>query len=96
MFQSAVHMADAYYWQCYFQLPTAEDVEEFILFQGELLHRTYQVWVGVRLRTGGLADWRAAVGAAVSRAFFGLIFYVSLHRFPFPNFPHVIQWCYNE
>ena len=34
VFQSAVHMADAYYWQCYFQLPTAEDVEEFILYQG--------------------------------------------------------------
>ena len=33
VFQSAVHMADAYYWQCYFQLPTAEEVEEFILFQ---------------------------------------------------------------
>lgn len=41
VFQSAVHMADAYYWQCYFQLPTAEDVEEFILFQGETLHRAY-------------------------------------------------------
>ena len=41
VFQSAVHMADAYYWQCYFQVPSAEDVQEFILYQGELLHRKY-------------------------------------------------------
>ena len=42
VFQSAVHMADAYYWQCYLQLPTRQDVQEFILYQGELLHRAYE------------------------------------------------------
>ena len=46
VFQSAVHMADAYYWQCYFQLPSAEDVEEFILYQGELLHKAYKEDIG--------------------------------------------------
>ena len=34
-------MADKYYWQCYLQRPTVEDVQEFILYQGELLHRRY-------------------------------------------------------
>ena len=34
-------MADKYYWQCYLQRPTVEDVQEFILYQGELLHRKY-------------------------------------------------------
>jgi hypothetical protein len=42
VFQSAVHMADAYYWQCYFQVPSAEDVQEFILYQGEYLHDAYE------------------------------------------------------
>ena len=42
VFRSAAHMADAYYWQCYLQKPSAQDVQEFILHQGELLHRAYQ------------------------------------------------------
>ena len=41
VFQSAAHMADAYYWQCYLQKPTVQDTQEFILYQGALLHRAY-------------------------------------------------------
>ena len=41
VFKSAVTMADRYYWQCYLQKPRVEDVQEFILYQGELLHRKY-------------------------------------------------------
>ena len=41
VFQSAAHMADAYYWQCHLQKPTLQDTQEFILHQGELLHEAY-------------------------------------------------------
>ena len=41
VFKSAVTMADRYYWQCYLQKPRVEDVQEFILYQGALLHRKY-------------------------------------------------------
>lgn len=41
VFSSAVHMADAYYWQTYFQEPTADQLQEFILTQGEVLHDAY-------------------------------------------------------
>ena len=34
-------MADKYYWQCYLQQPTVEQVQEYILRQGEILHDTY-------------------------------------------------------
>ena len=42
VFQSAAHMADAYYWQCYLQKPSVLDVQEFILHQGAVLHRAYR------------------------------------------------------
>mmetsp|Transcript_1786 Transcript_1786/g.4649 ORF Transcript_1786/g.4649 Transcript_1786/m.4649 type:complete len:211 (-) Transcript_1786:365-997(-) len=41
VFQSAAHMADTYYWYAYLQRPTSQEVTDFILEQGELLHRTY-------------------------------------------------------
>lgn len=75
VFQSAVHMADAYYWQCYFQLPTAEDVQEFILFQGELLHRTYQAGTNGTTRT-------------CRHFFFSFSIFTPPPPQPCPRFPH--------
>eukprot|EP00193_Tetraselmis_chui_P010996 CAMPEP_0177788210 /NCGR_PEP_ID=MMETSP0491_2-20121128/21972_1 /TAXON_ID=63592 /ORGANISM="Tetraselmis chuii, Strain PLY429" /LENGTH=121 /DNA_ID=CAMNT_0019309747 /DNA_START=15 /DNA_END=380 /DNA_ORIENTATION=+ len=34
-------MADTYYWYAYLQRPTDQEVTDFILEQGELLHRLY-------------------------------------------------------
>ena len=41
VFKSSVNMADKYYWQCYLQQPTVEQVQEYILRQGEILHDAY-------------------------------------------------------
>lgn len=38
---AAAHMANSYYWQCYLQQPSNEEVTDFILEQFELLHETY-------------------------------------------------------
>jgi hypothetical protein len=45
-FQSAEHMAHAYYHQCHLQTPSAEDTQEFILRQGEILHAAYRGDIG--------------------------------------------------
>eukprot|EP00192_Tetraselmis_astigmatica_P012214 CAMPEP_0117662630 /NCGR_PEP_ID=MMETSP0804-20121206/8153_1 /TAXON_ID=1074897 /ORGANISM="Tetraselmis astigmatica, Strain CCMP880" /LENGTH=398 /DNA_ID=CAMNT_0005469537 /DNA_START=147 /DNA_END=1344 /DNA_ORIENTATION=- len=41
VFQSAAHMANTYYWFAYLQQPTDQEVHDFIIEQGELLHRLY-------------------------------------------------------
>ena len=41
VFQSAAHMADTYYWYCYLQRPSDQDVTSFILDQYDCLYGTY-------------------------------------------------------
>jgi hypothetical protein len=41
IFQSATHMADAYYWYSYLQRPTDEQITEWILWQYEHLYDRY-------------------------------------------------------
>ncbi|GAB4821231.1 hypothetical protein N2152v2_008277 [Parachlorella kessleri] len=41
VFQSAAHMADTYYWYCYLQRPSDQDITSFILDQYDCLYRTY-------------------------------------------------------
>ncbi|GAX75943.1 hypothetical protein CEUSTIGMA_g3386.t1 [Chlamydomonas eustigma] len=41
VFRSAAHMADTYYWYTYLQLPSNQQVTEFILNQYEVLYKRY-------------------------------------------------------
>ena len=41
IFQSATHMADAYYWYSYLQRPTDEQITEWILWQYQHLYDRY-------------------------------------------------------
>ena len=41
VFQSTMNMVDKYYWQCYFKEPTQDQVLDYVLTHGEMLHNAY-------------------------------------------------------
>jgi len=41
VFKSTMNMVDKYYWQCYFKEPTQDQVLEYVLTHGEMLHNAY-------------------------------------------------------